>query len=182
MKALTKRSLDPMKPWFSAVPVGKNKLSGMMKEMCLEAGLAGSYTNHSLLAFGSTALFSSGVSEALFGTASHWTSLSGRARKYKRVTAEQELQVSSILSAPHDTPGKHLKHSMQQECGPPTDESFPLSLAGCSFSGCTGNFIINQPLPPAPQPPPETDPIEELKAIDIDELFAFEMYHASSCQ
>ena len=50
MKALTKRPLDPMKPWFSAVPVGKNKLSGMVKEMCLEAGLAGSYTNHSLLA------------------------------------------------------------------------------------------------------------------------------------
>ena len=58
-----------MKPWFSAVPVGKNKLSGMVsgmvKEMCLETGLAGSYTNHSLLAFGSTALLSSGVSEAL---------------------------------------------------------------------------------------------------------------------
>ena len=65
MKALTKRPLDPLKPWFFAVPVGKNKLSGMVKEMCLEAGLAGSYTNHSLLAFGSTALFSSGVSEAL---------------------------------------------------------------------------------------------------------------------
>ena len=65
VKALTKRPLDPIKPWFSAVPVGKNKLSGMVKEMCLEAGLAGSYTNHSLRAFGATALFSSGVSEAL---------------------------------------------------------------------------------------------------------------------
>lgn len=34
VKALTKRPLDPMKPWFSAVPVRKNKLSAMVKEMC----------------------------------------------------------------------------------------------------------------------------------------------------
>ena len=52
-------------------------------------------------------------------------------RKYERVTAEQELKVSSRLSAP----GNHLKHNMQQERGPPSDGSPPLSLAGCSFSG-----------------------------------------------
>ena len=90
VKALTKRPLDPMKPWFSAVPVGKNKLSAMVKEMCLEAGLAGSYTNHSLRAFGATALFGSGVSEALVQHRTGHRSLEGL-RKYERVPAEQEL-------------------------------------------------------------------------------------------
>ena len=146
----------------------------MTESAGMNSVVAGSYTNHSLRAFGATALFSSGVSEAWVQHRTGHRSLEGL-RKYERVTAEQELQVSSIPSAPHDTPGKYLKHSIQQERGPPTDESFPLSLAGCSFSGCTINFIINQPLLPAPQPPPETDSVEELKGIDIDDLFAFEM-------
>ena len=53
------------KPWFLVVPIGKHTLAGMMKTMCTEAGLPGSYTNHSLRASGATALFTSGVPEAL---------------------------------------------------------------------------------------------------------------------
>ena len=169
VKPLTKRPLDPLKPWFSAVPIGKNKLSGMVKAICLEAGLAGSYTNHSLRASGATALFSSGVSEALVQHRTGHRSLEGL-RKYERVTAEQELQVSSILSAPWHTE-KLQPTSSERSRHPsiPSDGHLPLSLAGCSFSGCTINFTINQPTP-TPQPPPEFDPIEELKGIDIQEL------------
>ena len=78
---------------------------------------------------------------------------------YKRVTAEQELQVLSLLSAPHITPGNHLKHSMQQDRGPISDRSLPLSLAGCSFFGCT--ITLHH--------------IKEQKGMDINELFAFEL-------
>ncbi len=35
-------------PWYSAVPVGKHTLSKIVKEMCDNAGIAGSKTNHSL--------------------------------------------------------------------------------------------------------------------------------------
>ncbi len=44
--------------WYKAVPVGKNKLGSMEKDMCLEAGVE-QKTNHSLRATGATALFHS---------------------------------------------------------------------------------------------------------------------------
>ena len=39
VKPLTKKSPDPSKPWFLAVPIGKHTLAGMVKTMCTEAGL-----------------------------------------------------------------------------------------------------------------------------------------------
>ena len=32
---------DPQKPWFTSVPVGRNKLNSMVKEMCKSAGVEG---------------------------------------------------------------------------------------------------------------------------------------------
>ena len=39
--------LDPQKPWFSAVPIGRNVHSTTLKD-CTEAGIEGHKTNHSL--------------------------------------------------------------------------------------------------------------------------------------
>ena len=44
---------DKGKPWFSAMPIGRNTLDRLMKTACLEAGLEGK-TNHSLRATGAT--------------------------------------------------------------------------------------------------------------------------------
>ena len=44
-------------PWFSSVPIGKNKLSSMVKDMCLVGGIDGNKTNHSLRSYGVTTLF-----------------------------------------------------------------------------------------------------------------------------
>ena len=97
--------------------------------------------------FWSTAFLRSGVSEALVQHRTGHRSLEGL-RKYKRITAEQELQVSSILSAPHYTPGNHRNTTCTKNIYHHLMELYlSLSLAGCSFSGCTINITINQPLP-----------------------------------
>ena len=50
-------------PWFSSVPVGKNQLSKMVKDMCSQGRVSEKETNHSLRASGITTLFQAGVSE-----------------------------------------------------------------------------------------------------------------------
>ena len=47
---------DEGEPWYENVPVGKNVLSSMVKNMCLEGGIAGK-SNHNLRATGATAMF-----------------------------------------------------------------------------------------------------------------------------
>ena len=47
--------------WFSYQSRGRNYLSSMVKTMCLEAGIQGNFSNHSLRASGATELFQSGV-------------------------------------------------------------------------------------------------------------------------
>ncbi len=54
---------DPDKPWFSPVPMGKNMLATMLKNMCSEAQIDGRKTNHSLRATGASELFQAGVTE-----------------------------------------------------------------------------------------------------------------------
>ena len=49
---------DPSMPWYSAVPVGRNRLGAMLKEMCQEAGVLGKYSNHSLRAGGAREAYS----------------------------------------------------------------------------------------------------------------------------
>ena len=39
---------------------------------------------------------------------------------------------------------------------------------------------LHKPLPPTPQPSPETEPIQELRCIDINVLFAFESFRLVS--
>ena len=53
---------DPTKPWFKAIPVGKNCLNVMLKEMCAETGII---TNHTLRTYGATTMFQAGVPEKL---------------------------------------------------------------------------------------------------------------------
>ena len=62
---LLNKPKDPSKPWYTVTPVGRNRLNGMLKEMCQEAGLSTNFTNHSLRAYGATTLFQAGVPEKL---------------------------------------------------------------------------------------------------------------------
>ena len=56
---------DASTPWYTRIPVGKNRLNSMMKEMCSQAGLSTEFTNHSLRAYGATSLFQANVPEKL---------------------------------------------------------------------------------------------------------------------
>ena len=50
-------------PWFSGVPVGRNELNKMVQKMCVDAGISGNKTNHSLRATGASQLFQANVPE-----------------------------------------------------------------------------------------------------------------------
>ena len=56
---------NPIKPWFYSSPIGKNVLSSMLKTMCVDAGIEGHKTNHSLRATGATEMFKAGVPEKI---------------------------------------------------------------------------------------------------------------------
>ena len=62
-RPLQSAPLDNSKPWYSAVPVGRNMLDKMVSSMCKEAGVKGKKTNHSLRVAGVSALFDAGVPE-----------------------------------------------------------------------------------------------------------------------
>ena len=87
----------PSMPWFDPVPVGKNKLFTVMKELSMEAGFKEKKTNHSLRATGATALFNAGVPEKMIQKNTGHRSLEAL-RKYERVSVEQQQATSRILT------------------------------------------------------------------------------------
>ena len=88
-------------PWYDAVPVGKNKLSTMVKDMCVEAGLP-QRSNHSLRATGATSLFQSNVPEHIIQKTTGHRSTTAL-RLYERVSAEQQQAVSRVMMAREPT-------------------------------------------------------------------------------
>ena len=86
------------KPWFSAVPVGRNTLTSMFREMCAEAGVQGHKTNHSLRATGASELFAAGVPERIIQERTGHRSLKAL-RTYERTSAKQHQAVSEILGS-----------------------------------------------------------------------------------
>ena len=60
---LPKKPMDPLKPWYTKTPIGRNHLNVVLKEMCQEAGISGKFSNHSLRAYGASSMFQAGVPE-----------------------------------------------------------------------------------------------------------------------
>ena len=59
---LPKKPAEPGKLWYTSTPVCQNS---MMKEICKEAELDSTFTNHSLRAYGATKMFQAKVPERL---------------------------------------------------------------------------------------------------------------------
>ena len=59
---LSKTPEDPETPWYSAAPLGWNKLDRMVKDIFAEANISGK-TNHSLCATGATQMYNHGIPE-----------------------------------------------------------------------------------------------------------------------
>ena len=74
----------------------------MVKEIFAEAGIAGKKTNHSLRVAGATSLFSASVPERVIQGRTGHVSIEAL-RKYERVTENQELAVSKILTGEKDS-------------------------------------------------------------------------------
>ena len=97
--------------WFSREPLGHNKLSHVVSKMCIDAGIKGYYTNHSLRATTATRLFSAGADEQLIMERTGHRSTDG-VRSYKRTSDQQQEEVSDILSLTSS-------HSSKQSCALP---------------------------------------------------------------
>ena len=104
LQAFTKVPNDPAEPWYYSTPVGKNKLNGMVRKMCDEAGLKPK-TNHSLRTTGATALVDAGVPEKLVEEVTGRRSLECL-RRYEHTTEQQQRAVSrSMTSGQRFSPG-----------------------------------------------------------------------------
>ena len=146
LKPLASVPPNPDAPWFSSTPIGKNKLNVMVKEMCAEAGISGNFTNHSLRAYGATALFQAGVSEKLIQQCTGHRSLDAL-RHYERTSETQLLDVSNIMSRKM-TAGQVAKESTSMvtavASGPkPVNTPPSILLSGCTFTGCSISFAGN---------------------------------------
>ncbi len=88
---------DPSAPWFAASPLDKNVLGDMMKDICKDAGIVGSKTNHTLRATGASQLFAAGVLERLIQQRTGHRNVEAL-RLYERPTEEQQQAVSTVLA------------------------------------------------------------------------------------
>ena len=92
-------------PWYECIPVGKNKLSSMVKDMCVESGIE-IKTNHSLRATGASALFQSKVPEKIIQSTTGHHSLDAL-RMYEKTSIEQHQAVSTVLMPTQPTSFEH---------------------------------------------------------------------------
>ena len=157
LRPLAKAPDDPIAPWFTEVPLGRNTLANMMKTMSKKANLTTEYTNHSLRAFGATEMFKHGIEEKIIQQRTGHRSTEAL-RKYEATTMEQELSVSKLLQ------GSCVNRSpLSSVANLPHTSRISPAFQGCSFQGCTIN-IIQQP---------EFDPEEQLCGVDVNDFINF---------
>ena len=133
---------DSSKPWFLVIPVGRNTLSTMVRDICTEGGIDGNKTNHSLRATGASSLFTAGVPEKIIQQRSGHLSLQGL-RHYERVTQQQQLAVSRVLSSSENTSfDSELEKVSDTPVEPkPSKTSSFQPTPQMNFTGCTVNIF-----------------------------------------
>ena len=153
--------LQPLKKptthcWYSREPLGHNKLSHVVSNMCKEAGIDGYYTNHSLRATTATRLFSAGADEQLIMERTGHRSVDG-VRSYKRTSDHQQEEMLDILSLA-SLPQLSAQQSNSVPLPPPTLEpssfaTLPLQptaspAAVAPTTTCTETCLPHPPPPP----------------------------------
>ena len=83
--------LDPSKPWFSATPVGWNKLDAMIATIFKDAGISGK-TNHRLRVTGATRMYNSGIPEKTIPQSRTGHKSVEALRVYERPNTEQQAK------------------------------------------------------------------------------------------
>ena len=135
---------DPTQPWFQSTPIGKNELGKMVQNMCLDAGIQGNKTNHSLRATGASTLFHANIPEKIIQERTGHRSLVAL-RQYERTTDEQQVAVSEILAG-----NEHC--GLDQEPFTPQPQPFMPQLQPQPF------MPRPQPQPFMPRPQPQPQP------------------------
>ena len=169
---------DIEKPWFAAVPVGKNTLNTMLKDMCHEAAISGHKTNHSLRATGASELFAAGVPEKIIKERTGHRSLEAL-HVYEHTTSMQHQAVSSIL-------GSREKVTFQEALLTPTVSSCSASASSAQtnvFNNCSVQVIQTTQAPQLPPlPPPQPLPtgrgdllryVDQVEDFDLEEFMHF---------
>lgn len=140
LKPLSRLPSNPSLPWFTKSPIGKNRLSEMLKEMCKDAGISGNFTNHSLRAYGASTLFQAGCNEKLSQQRTGHRSIDVL-RQYERTSHSQLLDVSNVMSGEKSTGKKEIVSSTVTEKSSSVVNTSPtIVLSGCNFTGCSLNF------------------------------------------
>ena len=141
---LKKVPKDPQKPWYSAVPLGKNTLRNKFRTMCEDAQIKGNKTNHSLRATAATEMFRNGAPEKVIQERTGHRSLEAL-RTYERSDEAQHRAMSSLLA---NVPGKvqqqvscmqQLKARTEAVNISQTFSSMP-AISLHDIHGCTINF------------------------------------------
>ena len=142
LRPVTKVPTNEAAPWYSCVPLGKNQLSRMVKDMCSEGNIEGKKSNHSLRASGITSLFQAGVSENVIQDRSGHRSFG--LCKYERVSEEQQaMACQSIL--PTSTSSSSTEASLTM-----TNPDAPAQLGGSNVSVLNSFSSVYQQLQKQP--------------------------------
>ena len=150
----------PLKPWYTQVPIGRNVLGQMVKNMFKDANIEKPVTNHSLVPYGVSKMFAANVPEKIIMERSGHCSLEG-VKKYEQTNPLQELQVCQVLDnkpIPNNQPLPAIQQCSQSLVLPPAFNPAiqqplqpvvtppPFTFQGCSFNNCT--FQMCQPSVP----------------------------------
>ena len=139
--------------WCKKQAIGANTLSTTVKRLCLNAGVGGYKTNHSLRVTNATRLFQNGTDEQLIMERTGHRSTDG-VRVYKHSSEEQQALLSKILNREKSSlqllPPSAFNEKENEPPHEKKSESDHVSSAGqscassvsnVSFSDCTGVTI-----------------------------------------
>ena len=131
---------------------------------CVDAGISGNKTNHSLRATGASQLFQANVPEKVIQERTGHRSLEAL-WLYEKTTTEQHQAVAQVLGS-SATLSYESVIQKQQELSVSPRPPYIQAAPTLNMSGCTVNICFNPPPPPPPPPP-----ILEFTAEELDELF-----------
>ena len=129
--------------WYYKQPVGRNKLSKMVSEMCTLAKIPGHHTNHSLRATGATALYTAGVPEKIIQERTGHRSIECL-RMYEHTNEKQQLAVSKVLSSTTEVNFQSEIERLEAQCSN-TVPSNAVATPGnpMTFNNCQVNISYN---------------------------------------
>ena len=132
--------------WYYSIPIGRNKLSQMVPEICKLGNISGHKTNHSLRATGATELYEAEVPEKIIQERTGHRSLECL-RMYERTSDKQQRAVSNILSS-HSQSSYHaemarLDHNHPQNAASSSTSSVSGIVPNMKFDNCQVNINVN---------------------------------------